>query len=358
MNSVATVKLGILPLNDHRSYDEKVLDKFEPQDRVQAFNMYTCYVLWIVGILTLVPYYSYKYPMHAAVICLWTYVAENFTFIYGHLQVHMDFIEKPYEIQSSMAALSLVHHYQNVECYSEHWLPYRLMYLCAISNGVGNESFRKTRWFLCVLAFFYFFMEPTPFRLFALIYTTINYFPIGTYWILLGSFVAVPFANVELGFLVMGYLMLWVFTEALCHEWYHCPVEKRSQNFGLGCRLWCHFLSLLNVMSLDRHKTHHLHQKHQMDEVIEWTDMWTISPIENLAQWYYDKIALPTHVHGQTVMADGLLVVQHYVLWVFNPLVVVLLTYFFLHFEIHVETAVNNVHFGLVNFVPYGFMES
>ena len=211
------------------------------------------------------------------------YLLDNFGFSMGHLLLHGAFIEYREDEMHVLSHHSFIHHYRDIQVYHKTWLETRISYFFdARLFAFKNCSYQR---------------EPSMWSqgqtvLWAIILPVGSLFFCPTLWSTLSC--------VSTFFLV--HLL-----QSTVHEWYHNPKRLRKNFYWFPVYYTLEALETLGIMSTARHKFHHQHNLHSLDNVVEWTDM-KIYGVERLCSVIWSN-AVKLYKPGEKHMSN-------YLMWV------------------------------------------
>jgi hypothetical protein len=190
------------------------------------------------------------------------YALENLMFVFGHIALHVTFIEFPEQSMMTLGHHSFVHHYRDIRAYHRSWLATRLSYFYCPQLGLRSMS---TKGYLVA----------------QLVAATI-------------------IAAFDLRAGVCALACMWAMRslQSICHEYYHN--DDREGFYWPPTRLLLAALEALGVLSTRRHLRHHRHHLRNLDAVHDWTDMW-LPGAERLGGLVWRRM-LARHVPGEQRM--------------------------------------------------------
>jgi len=201
---------------------------------------YFLYTVWCILSVATIGGILYV-PAWAALLCFSiSYMRQSMWFILIHLDFHLlfivhhyDLINKPEEnkVCNHLGFMAWRHHYHKTNTFTEFWLRYRISYC----------DYRM--WLMiaveCVMEYSLGFQ----------------------YWWLNGMF-----------------QHTWTHIEAITHEWYHVPLDKRATYFRVPPVGWLwFFMEWIGMISTVKHMGHHGHEITNQLEVDDFFDMWVPS---------------------------------------------------------------------------------
>jgi len=180
-------------------------------------------------------------PAWAAILCFCvSYMRQSMWFIMIHLDFHLlfivhhyDFINKPDEskVCNHLGFMAWRHHYHKSDTFTEFWLRYRMSY------------FDYRMWTMIAFE------------------SVIEYSLGFKYWWLNAMF-----------------QHTWIHIEAVTHEWYHVPLNKRATYFRIPPIGWFwFFMEWIGMINTVKHMGHHVHEVTNQLEVDDFFDMWVPS---------------------------------------------------------------------------------
>jgi len=201
---------------------------------------YFLYTVWSILSVATIGGILYV-PAYAAILCFSvSYMRQSMWFILIHLDFHLlfivhhyDFINKPDEnrVCNHLGFMAWRHHYHKTDTFTEFWLRYRMSY------------FDYRMWTMIVIE-------------------SITEYSLGfQYWWLNAMF-----------------QHTWIHIEAITHEWYHVPLNKRAKYFRVFPLGWFwFFMEWIGMINTVKHMGHHGHEITNQLEVDDFFDMWVPS---------------------------------------------------------------------------------
>ncbi len=236
---------------------------FEGAERTRHLLVYAAIHIVIFGGLA---YSLATNPALALIGVLLCYVLENVMFVFGHVALHVTFIEFPEGSMMTLGHHSFIHHYRDIRAYHRSWLATRLSYFYCPRLGLRSMS---TRGYLVAQ---------------------------------LCSAAAIAAFDWRAGLCALACMWSMRSLQSICHEYYHHD-DREGFYWAPTLRL-LRGLEAIGVLSTTRHRRHHRHHLHSLDKVHDWTDMW-LPGAERLGRRLWREM-LARHVPGEERMIDAI----------------------------------------------------
>jgi len=201
---------------------------------IYNYFLYTVWTILSVGTI----FGVLSVPAWAAIVCFSvSYMRQSMWFILIHLDFHLlfivhhyDFINKPDEnkVCNHLGFMAWRHHYHKTDTFTEFWLRYRMSY------------FDYRMWTMIVIE------------------SVVEYALGFKYWWLNAMF-----------------QHTWIHIEAVTHEWYHVPLNKRKSYFRFPPVGWFwFFMEWIGMINTNKHMGHHGHEITNQLDCDDFFDMW------------------------------------------------------------------------------------
>lgn len=194
------------------------------------------------------------------------YLLENLMFVFGHLALHVTFIEFPEASMMTLGHHSFVHHYRDIRAYHKSWLASRLSYFYCPKLGLRSMS---TKGYLLAQ---------------------------------LASAAIISVLDWRAGLCALACMWALRSLQSIVHEYYHH--NDREKFYWRPTLVALRGLEAIGILSTKRHLRHHRHHLRNLDEVHEWTDMW-LPGAERLGNAIWRRM-LARHIPGEQRMIDAI----------------------------------------------------
>lgn len=235
---------------------------------VERYISLTVYSLIVLGAFSGVMYTGYHDFNLMMVSLAVAYFANNLGFAIGHTLLHMEYIEQPEQEMYILTHHSFIHHYRDIQIYHKTWLETRLAFFFdgrkVLEGVIGSQ--------------------------------TLNWFGLVPFMGTMLSPSSLHFISSVSSFFLIELL------QAICHEWYHVPQTKRKHFYWAPTFYTLSFLELIGILDTVGHKKHHTHNLDNLDDVHNWTDMYSIG-FETIADWIFTKMKAH-YVPGEQRMSE------------------------------------------------------